>query len=72
MGILTKTTAAELRQRAEAAEAAAGLADQRAAAARVEAARSLADANAEGARTARERALALEPDFRPEKDALKN
>jgi hypothetical protein len=57
MGILTKTTAADLRQRAEAAEAAAGLADQRAAAARVEAARSLADANAEGARTARTRAI---------------
>jgi len=57
MGILTKTTGADLRQRAEAAEAAAGLADQRAAAARVEAARSLADANAEGARTARTRAI---------------
>jgi hypothetical protein len=57
MGILTKTTAADLRQRAEAAEAASGLAEQRAAAARMEAARSLADANAEGARNARTRAI---------------
>jgi hypothetical protein len=57
MKLLTKTTAADLRQRAEAAEAASGLADQRAAAARMEAARSLADANAEGARTARTRAI---------------
>ncbi len=57
MGIVTKSSAADLRRRAEAAKQASVLADEHAGAARAEAARCLADGNAEGARTARARAI---------------
>lgn len=68
MGILTKTTAADLRQRAEAAEQAAADADRRAGAARAEAAGFLADGNAEGARRARSRAIELATEGEAQRD----
>lgn len=68
MGILTKTTAADLRQRAESAEQAAAEADRRAGAARAEAASCLADGDAEGARRARSRAIELATEAETQRD----
>lgn len=68
MGILTKTTAADLRQRAEAAEQASAESDRRAGAARAEAAGFLADGNAEGARRARSRAIELATEAETQRD----
>lgn len=68
MGILTKTTAADLRQRAEAAGHTAADADQRAGASRAEAAGFLADGNAEGARRARSRAIELATEAETQRD----
>jgi colicin import membrane protein/SWI/SNF-related matrix-associated actin-dependent regulator 1 of chromatin subfamily A len=68
MGILTKTTAADLRQRAEAAAQAAAEADRRANAARAEAAGFLADGNDEGANRARNRTIELATEAETQRD----
>lgn len=68
MGILTRTTAAELRQRAEVAELAAADADRHASVARAEAAGFLADGNAEAARRARSRAIELATEAETQRD----
>ena len=68
MNFLSKTSAADLRQRADTAEQNATAADQRAGAARAEAAGCLADGNAEGARRARGRAIELATEADTQRD----